>query len=959
MNYQNLDQEIKDYLAYFKYCDSINAKLIAFFRQFFQSGTKYISKTKKSIEEFCNEMNKEDHFPSTLNKNVNNYFEQFIGIMDKFQTVLSKVDNDIINKLVEFDKNYKINCKNAINNLNNLNLYLSEDKNKLDKSKDIYFDSCIQIQEYNKKYISVKNTKEDEYAKLLDQLEKMKQASETKKVHYRIEVTKLNDILLSNENYYENIINSILKQEEEKDQFYTDILLSLNKSIKQYNLETKDCIIKNEKYIDDIFPKRDCKMFSLVFNKTNNNKDRTRFLYEEFLDFENMKISKQNDELKEKEKTNNDIKDKKNEKETDIAEIIKLNYDLALIVNKIGKEPLIDANTMDNDFIELDNILFNLIHRDEKLADEKYIRIISTVEGKFDGCKNIIYLLMGYYCHKNLVKFNSIENFFLLNSILNVIISYVWENDNYRYLAFFVIYIGERTIYYGPNAQYPSNYLCKVMSKNVLYHTLDFWSKMVNLKIKMLAKLKINEEFKLRKKNIKKRDSGFILKFFGAGGGDNDKIQNDILFSQIYEEKSSNYLNEILTEYVGHFINYDFIEKKTFSLIEQLSEQYHLNAKQKNYFIKMLKSNIIYHKEPNPYIQSDKINLIKYDNQEDLNKIYFNYNSNKKFKKIKNTKIKILLFTMKYLSNKEIFQILCLNKECYSILKKYIYKNILIKYHSKFEIKKHISIWKIIFDFNKLKKKYNYTSIKESLLNNKSKNKDPLFEMIELDSIRTSFKENQKENQIKLGNLLKVTSKQLPSVNYCQGMNHIAAFLLMLCEGNEEEAFYLFLSFLIETDYCGLMGNDLAQLNKYFYCFERILDIMLPEINNFLINNNVTGGYFLSPWFITLFSIAFDQKENNMDVIIKLFDMFLFCGWKAVFKIGISLIKINWLKILSLPDEKLVHYLNNELIHSDFFKNKNVGEIINIFINFKLSNNLMEHLFEEYELKQSILNKNN
>ena len=314
---------------------------------------------------------------------------------------------------------------------------------------------------------------------------------------------------------------------------------------------------------------------------------------------------------------------------------------------------------------------------------------------------------------------------------------------------------------------------------------------------------------------------------------------------------------------------------------------------------------------------------------------------------------------MKYLSNKEIFQILCLNKECYSILKKYIYKNILIKYHSKFEIKKHISIWKIIFDFNKLKKKYNYTSIKESLLNNKSKNKDPLFEMIELDSIRTSFKENQKENQIKLGNLLKVTSKQLPSVNYCQGMNHIAAFLLMLCEGNEEEAFYLFLSFLIETDYCGLMGNDLAQLNKYFYCFERILDIMLPEINNFLINNNVTGGYFLSPWFITLFSIAFDQKENNMDVIIKLFDMFLFCGWKAVFKIGISLIKINSLKILSLPDEKLVHYLNNELIHSDFFKNKNVGEIINIFINFKLSNNLMEHLFEEYELKQSILNKNN
>ena len=54
-----------------------------------------------------------------------------------------------------------------------------------------------------------------------------------------------------------------------------------------------------------------------------------------------------------------------------------------------------------------------------------------------------------------------------------------------------------------------------------------------------------------------------------------------------------------------------------------------------------------------------------------------------------------------------------------------------------------------------------------------------------------------------------------------------------------------------------------------------------------------------------------------------------------------------------------LNFTMSELIHSDFFKNKNVGEIINIFINFKLSNNLMEHLFEEYELKQSILNKNN
>ena len=167
------------------------------------------------------------------------------------------------------------------------------------------------------------------------------------------------------------------------------------------------------------------------------------------------------------------------------------------------------------------------------------------------------------------------------------------------------------------------------------------------------------------------------------------------------------------------------------------------------------------------------------------------------------------------------------------------------------------------------------------------------------------------------------------------------------------------MSFLLGTDYCSLIENDLAKLNTFFYCFERLLNITLPEMHNFLINNNVKGAYFLSPWFITLFTISLNQDNKHLEGFMKLFDMFIFSGWKAIFKIGISLIKNNAIKIFSLPDDNIVSYMNNELINSDFFKNNNSGELINVFINFKLSNNLMNHLFDEYELKQNILNKNN
>ena len=214
MNYQNLDQEIKEYLSYFKHCDSITSKFSSFFKQFVQAGTKFISKSQKSMDEFCNEVNKVEYFPSTLNKNINSYCEEFKIILDKWQNVFTNIEKDIIIKLNEYEKNFKTGYKSAINKLNELNLYLLDNKNKLEKTKNNYFDSCKSVIDYNKKYISNKSKEvsKEEQIKYNEQFEKLKQTSETKKVYYRIEVTKLNDLLLSNENYYIEILKLISKQ---------------------------------------------------------------------------------------------------------------------------------------------------------------------------------------------------------------------------------------------------------------------------------------------------------------------------------------------------------------------------------------------------------------------------------------------------------------------------------------------------------------------------------------------------------------------------------------------------------------------------------------------------------------------------------------------------------------------------------------------------------------------------
>ena len=966
MNYQNLENEIKDYSNYFKYCDSITSKFSSFFKEFTKSGRKLILNSKKSLEDLNTEINKEEYYSSSLNKNLNELSNVFKEMLDKVENLCATIEKDIIEKITEFDKEYKTNNKNNLNKLTELNNFLSENRSKLEKTKNTYFDSCKNFSESDKKLCENKqkdNIKEEELNKLKDQYEKLKQISESKKVTYRIEVTKLNDLLVSNENFYTSIINMIEKQEENRIAFYVKILSSFIKEIKEYNSQEIELIKKDEKFLDEIYVKRDLKMFSLYFNKINNDKDKSRFLYEEFYDYENFdKASSSSEHSGEmnnnnKQKNENIINDIE-QKDLDKKDLDKIDIHLAAKIIELGKEPLIDTKTMDNEFMELYNIIFNLIHRDEKIDDDKFLRLINYVYGNEESSKNFIYLLMGHYCGKNVVEFGNSENLRLLNSILNMIINFIWDKDDYAYLSFMILHIGEKTIYFNSDDISPSEHLCKIMSENTIYHTHEFWTKIINLNIKMLAKIQIQEEFYVRKKKNAPKKEGLISKLFKNKEERIEKIEDEILYSQIYKEKSSDYCTQIISEYISHFINYDFLEEKTYIIIKQLSEQYYLNPKQKYYFLEMLNSIQIYRKSKNPYFNSNQLDTTKYDTQETLNKLYFSYSSDKKFKSIKkNSKIKNLLFVMKYLNDKEIISLLCLNKECNSKLKRIVYKNILIKYNNKIDTKTHINIWKIILNYNLIKKKYDYKTIIQTINNEK----DPIFDIIDLDSKRTSFTKNQESNQKKLSNILKVASKELPTVNYCQGMNHIAAFLLILCEENDEETFYLFISILFVTDYCGLINNDLLKLNSFFYCFGRLLNIMFPEMDDFFKNINVNGGYFLAPWFITIFTNAYNKEEgkDNMKIILRILDLFILSGWKAIFKIGISLIKNNSKKIFSLDYDQLVHYLNNDIIHSDFFKNESLNEIMNISINFKLSNNLIKNLCKEFDMKRNIMSKIN
>jgi hypothetical protein len=106
-------------------------------------------------------------------------------------------------------------------------------------------------------------------------------------------------------------------------------------------------------------------------------------------------------------------------------------------------------------------------------------------------------------------------------------------------------------------------------------------------------------------------------------------------------------------------------------------------------------------------------------------------------------------------------------------------------------------------------------------------------------------------------------------------MNYIASFLFQLTK-DEEEAFYLMFALFENTDFALIFLEDLQRLKIFFYVFDRLLNLFLPEIHNYFRSTSIIVNYFCSPWFITLFTNTSPFNNNEEPkIVLKIWDLFL------------------------------------------------------------------------------------
>ena len=931
-----MDEEIKEHQAFLKQSEITLGKLSNFFKELGKNGIKFIERTQKLFEEFFNELKKEDN-STTLNISLTNLYNEYSTFFDKLKNSFNSLDKNLGENISIFEKDYKTKNKENILKLNKLSLKINENKKQLDLIKNNYFDSCKEIMDIEKK-IDPKKMNDEDLIKWTEKKISSKEKSEEKKSFYQKEVKKFNIFLENNENEYLSIKAYFKNDQNDKILFYIDILSKLGLVLKE-NCELFDNTQKKMyKYKEDINIRRDLKLYDHDFNHLNNT-TKKRFMHEHFLNYElrnkkNAKSDNNNDEL------NIENQDSK--------------YMKALQILELGNDDFIDVTSLNESDIALDNLIVSLLDKETKIKDEVFAKISEYYRNKINNTKRFIYLLVNHFCIKEFVKINCIDNFNYLNTILSEIINFSFQNKEIFDLIFLIMFIANKTIYLNKQTNTIELYLCNEMKKNKIFHNIDFWLELLNKRLELIAEVNITKEIQKRKDNIGNKEDNTLVgqaigrfgKFFGIGN-DNKAIEREILFNQMFERKSPIFCNKVIEDYIKQFINYNFYGNNALKCIDQFATKYKLPKEIKEYYKKVIETNEIIKNKMNN-TKNMKIENDKYD------KYYFNFKGNKKFNGINEPNIISLIFALKYIDVKEYPKILCLNKDLNNKLMKIIYKNLLFINYKKIDIKTHLSIWKILLNYREVKKKYNYKQILEEV--KKAPDSVKSIDIIKLDIIRTSFATDETIKRQKIGNMLKAIAKELPSLNYCQGMNQIASFLLDICDNDEEEAFFIFICLMIDSDYSNLFKNELEKLNLLFYQFERILSNSLPEIYFYLKNNNITPGYFVSPWFITLFTDTFidETKSNNKKIIMIIFDLFILGGWKAIIKVGMSLLKYNEYKILNTPIEELLNYLTNDIIKSKYFEKDNINEVINASIKFKINSKIFEDTEKQYNLKKTL-----
>lgn len=163
------------------------------------------------------------------------------------------------------------------------------------------------------------------------------------------------------------------------------------------------------------------------------------------------------------------------------------------------------------------------------------------------------------------------------------------------------------------------------------------------------------------------------------------------------------------------------------------------------------------------------------------------------------------------------------------------------------------------------------------------------------------FAEAGGQGQRQLRDVLLAYATLDKEVGYCQGMNFFTA--LLLCYMPEEDAFWVLVRLMQGSLHCmrNLYDQGLIALHRCLFQLRGLIRIKLPRLHHHFAAEDLDCAWFASEWFVTIYARSFP-----LDLVVRVWDVFLLEGWKVVFRVALALLHIVQPKLMGQSMEAMM-----------------------------------------------------
>ncbi|OMJ95606.1 hypothetical protein SteCoe_1033 [Stentor coeruleus] len=135
--------------------------------------------------------------------------------------------------------------------------------------------------------------------------------------------------------------------------------------------------------------------------------------------------------------------------------------------------------------------------------------------------------------------------------------------------------------------------------------------------------------------------------------------------------------------------------------------------------------------------------------------------------------------------------------------------------------------------------------------------------------------------------ILSKFSTKYPKVGYCQGMNYIVGFLLIVSGSKEEEVFLLFTKLCEEFNLFEVFSEDMREIKKNMWVFDKIFQKKFKELYFHFIEEEVTNDMWVFKWFLSIFTTCLP-----INGIVRVWDYIIVKGLKGLYQIALGIVSL-------------------------------------------------------------------